>query len=175
MRIGTGLAVGLLLCCSGGEGAPAPAAAEASRPPKVQAAASSSADSGAHAGEPFVYRTAGRRDPFRSYLVDAAARARAERAQRRLEETEAYELGQYHLSGVLTGTSQPKAMVEDPSGRGHVVRIGTRLGRAGGRVGAIDSRGVTVFEETLEPTGRTTRTSVTLPLPAGEADTALPR
>lgn len=120
----------------------------------------------------FVYRPGSRRDPFRSYLLDAAARRQAEHSQRHLEETESYELSQYHLSGILTGTSQPKAMVEDPTGRGYVVRIGTRLGRAGGRVARIDSQGVQVIEESLDPQGRRHEAPITLVLPS--ADNAPP-
>jgi type IV pilus assembly protein PilP len=123
---------------------------------------------------PFAYRANGRRDPFRSYLLDAVARRQAQRAQRVIEETESFELAQYHLSGILTGTSQPKAMVEDPAGTGHVVRIGTRLGRAGGRITRIDSKGITVTEESLDPTGRRLQVPITLLLPATDADPTLP-
>jgi len=116
----------------------------------------------------FAYRAAGRRDPFRSYLIDAMARRQAERNQRQLEETESYELSQYHLTGVLTGTSQPKAMVEDPSGKAHMVRIGSRLGRGGGRVSRIDSTGLVVVEESLDPQGQRLQVPISLKLPAEE-------
>lgn len=119
---------------------------------------------------PFTYRTAGRRDPFRSYLLDAVSRRRAERASRRIEETESFDLGQYHLTGVLTGTSQPKAMVEDPTGKAFVVRIGARLGRAGGRVARIDSTGLQVIEDSLDPQGLRLQVPVTLPLPVPNPD-----
>lgn len=120
--------------------------------------------------QPFTYRAAGRRDPFRSYLLDAVARRRAEHAQRRVEETESFELNQYHLTGVLTGTSQPKAMVEDPTGKAFVVRIGARLGRGGGRVSRIDSTGLQVIEESLDPQGMRLQVPVTLMLPVLNPD-----
>lgn len=123
---------------------------------------------------PFTYRAAGRRDPFRSYMMDAAARRQADRGVRHAEETETFELSQYRLSGVLTGTSQPKAMVEDPTGKGHVVRIGTRLGRAGGRVTRIDAVGLVVVEESLDPQGRRLVVSTALKLPTPENDDAAP-
>jgi Tfp pilus assembly protein PilP len=118
----------------------------------------------------FAYRAAGRRDPFRSYLLDAMARRQAERSQRQLEETESYELSQYHLTAVLTGTSQPKAMIEDPTGKAFVVRIGSRVGRAGGRVSRIDSTGIVVLEENLDPQGQRSQIPITLKLPAEDID-----
>lgn len=146
-------------------------------PPKSHAAAKPYATGDAAPAEraPFVYRTGTRRDPFRSYLLDAAARSRAEHSQRHMEETETYALGQYRLSGVLTGTSQPKAMVEDPTGRGFVVRIGTRLGKAGGRVARIDSQGIQVIEESLDPTGRRLEVPISMLLPTADDDAPLPR
>lgn len=122
----------------------------------------------------FAYRAAGRRDPFRSYLLDASARQRAEHAQRHMEETESYELNQYRLTAVLTGTSQPKAMVEDPTGRAYVVRIGARLGRSGGRITRIDSRGLQVMEESLNPQGTRAQAATTLTLPVSDTDDSAP-
>jgi len=159
------------------------ASACASDPGSVTAAApgASAAPQGEHkpledkaaakaAAPAFAYRAAGRRDPFRSYLLDAMARRQAERSQRQLEETESYELSQYHLTAVLTGTSQPKAMIEDPTGKAFVVRIGSRVGRAGGRVSRIDSTGIVVLEENLSPQGQRSQIPITLKLPAEDID-----
>ena len=145
-------------------------------PPKELAAqAHASGDAAKLGAAAFVYRPGSRRDPFRSYLLDAAGRRQAEHSQRHMEETETYELNQYHLSGILTGTSQPKAMVEDPSGRGFVLRIGTRLGKAGGRVARIDSQGIQVIEESLDPQGRRLEVPIKLLLPATDDGPPLPR
>lgn len=163
----------LAAACDGGVAAPTLTAV----PPKAH-----SAQPGAQEGKPladkeggkvtqtFTYRAAGRRDPFRSYLLDAVSRRAAEHAQRRVEETEAYELSQYHLTGVLTGTSQPKAMVEDPTGKAFVLRIGARLGRAGGRVSRIDSTGLQVLEDSLDPQGMRLQVPVSLLLPVPNSD-----
>lgn len=167
----TALFLAHLCACSGGDGqtgaqaAPVPSAAKHMAKPLD--------DKGkvpVPAAKPFAYRSMGRRDPFRSYMLDAAARRQAERGQRHLEETESFELSQYNLTGVLTGTSQPKAMVEDPSGKAHVVRIGTRLGRAGGRVSSIDSKSLTVLEESIDPQGQPLQVPVSLKLPSQDND-----
>lgn len=163
----------LLFCgCSGQDDADmsAPpstpgAATKAAHKPLEDKAATPTANA-----QTFAYRAAGRRDPFRSYLLDAVARRQAERTQRRVEETETFELSQYHITGVLTGTSVPKAMVEDPSGKAYVIRIGARLGRAGGRVSRIDSTGLEVLEENLDPQGQRSQVAVSLKLPVQNND-----
>ena len=38
-------------------------------------------------------------------------------------------------------------MVEDPDGEGHVLKMGSKLGKNGGRVTRISSKGIRVIEE----------------------------
>jgi type IV pilus assembly protein PilP len=47
---------------------------------------------------------------------------------------------------VVTGDSSPIAMVEDPMGRGHIVRRNAKMGRQGGKVTQILRDSVTVTE-----------------------------
>ncbi len=111
----------------------------------------------------FVYSSIGKRDPFRSYLADLATIK--EETALPLQDTEKFELDQYRLTGLVTGTSQPKAMVEDPEGVGHTLRVGARLGRHGGRVTRISAKGVVIVEETVNPLGQKVRIPITLRLP----------
>jgi len=112
----------------------------------------------------YVYSPVGKRDPFRSYLDEIREGAEAA-SQHKLEDTEKYELDQYRLTGLVTGTSQPRAMVEDPDGRGHVLQIGSRLGRNAGRVTRITADGIIVTEETRSPTGERIHLPITILLP----------
>jgi len=76
------------------------------------------------------------RDPFRSFLADF--RQRSESAQSGLAELrtplETFEITELEPIALITATPVPKAMVEDPSGLGHMIQPGTRIGRRGGKV-----------------------------------------
>jgi type IV pilus assembly protein PilP len=115
----------------------------------------------------YSYSPVGKRDPFRSYFSDAK-QDNPEADGRVLEETEKFELDQYKLTGLISGTSQPMAMVEDPTGRGHVLKIGSRLGKNGGRVTRVTGDQIVVTEEFRDPTGQRIRVPITVKLPKPE-------
>jgi len=110
-----------------------------------------------------TYSPIGKRDPFRSYLADLKANETQE--HRPLLPTEKYELDQYRLTGLITGTSQPKALVEDPEGVGHTMSIGERIGKNGGKITRISANGIMIVEEYVNPLGKPERVSITLKLP----------
>ena len=115
----------------------------------------------------------GKRDPFHSYLKDLTEESKKddEAGQRRTRAlTEKFRLEQYRLTALITGTSRPHAMVEDPKGSGHILRIGSRLGRNGGRVTRITGQGVTVTLETSTSGNKKVRVNKTLTLPKADFD-----
>lgn len=144
--------------------------------PAAAAAAPAATDTPAPEERPqlemYSYQAVGKRDPFHSYLADMKEAGKKEVRSRRAEPTEEYERAQYSLTGVVTGTAQPKALVEDPKGKGHVVHIGTRLGRRGGVVTRITNIGVVVTEEFRAPTGEKVRVPYLIKLPQPELDIA---
>ena len=95
------------------------------------------------AQEGYVYNPIGKRDPFRSFLSFGT----------RTEETtprtplQKYEIDQYQLVGIIWGVDRPRALVEDPEGIGHVMEIGTYIGRNWGKVTQITAGEVVVTEE----------------------------
>jgi type IV pilus assembly protein PilP len=115
----------------------------------------------------FTYNPIGKRDPFRSF-IEIMRDTATPKQLRQLEKTEKFELNQYTLVALVSGTSQPRAMVEDPEGYGHVLKIGTRLGTNGGRVTRISSTLVVVVEEYRSPTGERIRVPITIRLPQDE-------
>ncbi len=119
--------------------------------------------------KPFTYLPVGKRDPFQSYLAELRAEGETHR-NRKLEPTEKFELDQYRLTGLVTGTAQPKAMVEDPENKGYPLRIGSRLGKNGGVVTRITSTGIVVTEEFRAPTGERVRVPIDIKLPQPELD-----
>ena len=83
----------------------------------------------------------GKRDPMRSFVPDEPLGGGD-------GETQRFELGRYRLTGVLWGV-EPRALLEDPDGVGHVVSLGSYVGRNWGKVTAIRSAGMVVTEEYL--------------------------
>lgn len=102
---------------------------------------------------------AARRDPFRP------PRAASEDAEGNVKSPlERYELGQLRLTAVIYGGSEPRAVVEDDSGLGYIVKLGTRIGPNGGKVYQIDRGRVTVREDYVDFYGEHRPTDVTLEL-----------
>ena len=58
-----------------------------------------------------------------------------------------YALDRLGLVGIVTGIEVPRALVVDPSGTSHTLRVGTYVGRDWGKVTAIAETSVTVLEE----------------------------
>lgn len=167
MRLATAVAVlfvaALLVSCDeGGEGAansevadasqaaggaadagaatPKPAAKKASRPtPRIGSAARS-----------YVYNPEGKRDPFRSILLDLANAEQSDIPRAPLEQ---FELQQLALSAIIWETNRPRAMVTDPGGKSFVIMKGSRIGKNLGRVVHIGDNLVLVKETYVDFAG----------------------
>ncbi|HEU4333351.1 MAG TPA: hypothetical protein VFT32_02550 [Candidatus Eisenbacteria bacterium] len=66
--------------------------------------------------EQYVYQAAGRRDPFQS-LIDG-------KYQSQSGDGSLVDVGDMHLVGIMWGSSDKFALVEDSRGRGYVLRVG---------------------------------------------------
>jgi len=96
--------------------------------------------------------TPDRRDPFRSFIEDQKQRlAKTERGP-----LEQFDLSQLTVVAVVWGTGRPRALVEDPSGRGYVVQVGTPIGKNDGTVTSIGDNAVTVRETYVDYLGAQT-------------------
>ena len=112
---------------------------------------------------PYSYTSVGKRDPFRPYVAQVVRNKSA--SNRKRQATEEYSVNEYRLTGLVTSTSQPRALIEDPKGLGHTIRLGSRVGKNGGRVVRITSKGVTLIEEILDTqTGKQVRVPVNMEL-----------
>jgi len=88
-------------------------------------------------------------------------------AQAALEATtplERMDLGQLKLVAVIWNISDPRGMVEDDTGRGYILSIGTPIGKNRGKVTQISSSGVLVTEKFEDSTGKFKSRQVTLKL-----------
>ena len=118
---------------------------------------------------PTSYSTMGMRDPFESYL-DTYLSLRRGGFEGPASPTERFELSSYVVTGIISGTTKPRAIVKDPSGEGHIIKLGSRLGLSRGRVTRISDREVVVREEHRTPTGDRTALTRRLKLPRTETN-----
>lgn len=100
----------------------------------------------------FSYDPVGKRDPFRSFVLER---------QRQLSDhergpLEQFDLNQLEVTGVVWETNRPRAMIEDPSGRGYIVQEGTAIGKNSGFVVRIDDQTVLVRETYVDFLGEAT-------------------
>jgi hypothetical protein len=93
--------------------------------------------------------TAKPRDPFRPFTLNL-------RPGRLIPQTplQHFDLGQLAVVGTVWDTSPPRAMVEDSSGMGYIVGLGTPIGSSGGVVTAIEPQRIIVEERVLDYYGK---------------------
>lgn len=116
------------------------------------------------AGPEYVYNPIGKRDPFRSFL-NLGERDDGDIPLTRLQR---FEIDQYQLVGIIWGIDRPRALVEDPEAVGHVMEVGTYIGKNWGKVTQITSTEVVVTEEYQTIGGELVVNTITMGLPDQE-------
>jgi type IV pilus assembly protein PilP len=111
----------------------------------------------------YGYDSTGKRDPFRSFILDRL-NEEGKQAKGPLEE---YDLSQLAVVGVVWDAERPRALVEDPSGRGYVVQQGTAMGKNDGRVISIDDNLVLVRETYVDYVGDKTTKDIPMRIRQG--------
>ncbi len=84
------------------------------------------------------------RDPFRSFLSSFVDEARSQAKSQRQVVLDEYAIDELKLVGIVSGVADPRAMVVDPRGQGHVLQRGQFVGRA--EVVHGDSQGAPAYE-----------------------------
>src|SRR6185295_12013708 len=136
--------------CGGDAAAPssqAPTAAAPgtpAAPKKAPAAAPAAAPVAPVSAYQYAYNPLGKRDPFRSPLEDLRNQAQGSQVETCSEPLCQWDLDQLILVAVVTGDANPIAMVEDPQGRGYIIKRNTKIGKQGGKVTQILRDSVTV-------------------------------
>jgi type IV pilus assembly protein PilP len=152
------LVVATFAACGGGGGSTRPAATKkpAAKPTKPAAAAAGTPEAAARpaiaSDYVYAYNPLGKRDPFRS--PDELRRAAGADGAPCRELLCQWDLDQLALKAVVTGDANPFAMLEDPQGRGHIVRRNSRVGRQGGKVTQILRDSITITEYFTQPDGK---------------------
>ena len=98
----------------------------------------------------YVYNPEGKRDPFRSILLDLARQEQTDVPRAPLEQ---FELPQLALTAIIWETTRPRALITDPGGRSFVVMKGSRIGKNSGRVVHIGDNLVLVKETYVDFAG----------------------
>jgi type IV pilus assembly protein PilP len=103
-------------------------------------------------GKDYEYDATGKRDPFRSFVDEQKLKlAKHERGP-----LEQFDLNQLTVVAVVWGTERPRALVQDPSGRGYVIQVGTPIGKNDGLVLQIGDNSVLVRETYVDYLGAQT-------------------
>lgn len=132
--------------------APAPAAVVPEPPPQAVQTAS------------FTYDPTGKRDPFRSFVLDRA-KEESEKGSGPLEQ---FDVSQLAVVAVVWDTGQPRALMADPSGRPYIVAEGTAVGKNDGRIIRIDDDMVLVKETYVDWLGEKSTKDIEMRLHGGD-------
>ncbi len=111
------------------------------------------------------------RDPFESYLTVLERQSKQRLESHRSagaghdpEPLEAFDIGALRLVAIMQMGSNKAAMVEDPEGKGYVVRAGSYIGRDNGRIENITARSVEIMEDEFTATGEIVKRKAVLTL-----------
>ena len=121
---------------------------------------------------PDTYDPTGKVDPFEPLFRDKPVRAKKRARKKRLPQTplERIDIGQLKLVAIILASSGNRALVEESTGKGYVIKKGTYIGTNSGKVVKIKKETVIVEEEIEDVTGKTAirKREIKLPKPPGE-------
>jgi len=158
------LALAFVFACRGKGPAEAPAPA-VSKPNAAVAAAKPVVAEERDEKPTYSYNPVGKRDPFEVFaLVETSVKDVP------LTPLQRYSIDQLRLIGIIWGISNPRAMVQDPKGKGHVIKRGTLIGRNWGKVSRIKQDEVIVAEEYRDIDGRLVVNEISLKLPKSKSE-----
>jgi type IV pilus assembly protein PilP len=149
----------LLAKAKAGASAPAPAAAAAAPAPAASAGAAQ-----ASIGRDFTYDPLGKRDPFRSFILEQAR----QKANEEIGPLEQFDISQLNVVAVVWDNPVPRALISDPSGRPYIVSHGSEVGKNDGKVIQIEDDMVVVKETYVDWMGEKTTKDIEMRLKSGD-------
>jgi Tfp pilus assembly protein PilP len=111
--------------------------------------------------EPSKYVRKVNRDPFRPSSIQTRT---SNRSRDNLSPLERFELGQLKVVGIVWDIKEPRAMIEDATGLGYTILVGTPIGGSEGKVKAINRNEVVVEESFQDFSGKKKTREVLLKL-----------
>ena len=122
-------------------------------------------------GIPAAYNPTGKIDPFEPLFRDKPTLAKKKNRKKRQPQTplERIDISQLKLVGIILASSGNRALVEESSGKGYVIKKGTYIGTNSGKVVKINKETVIVEEEFEDVFGKssTRQREIKLPKPPG--------
>lgn len=109
-----------------------------------------------------LYNPIGKPDPFQP--VSTQLEAKGERKAKILP-LEQFEINEFELVGIVSGSGIKKAMVQDMTGKGFLVQVGSRIGKKGGEVIRIADKEVIIEEPFQDFLGRKGVRKISLKMP----------
>ena len=122
-------------------------------------------------GIPSAYDPTGKIDPFEPLFKAKPASVKKQKRKKRIPQTplERIELSQLKLVAIIVASSGNRALVEETTGKGYVIKSGTYIGTNAGKVVKIKKNKVIVEEEFEDVFGKikTRQRELKLPKPVG--------
>lgn len=117
----------------------------------------------------YFYDPTNKIDPFKSFIV---VRRELEEKEQGKPKTylETLDISQLTISAIVLGSKGNWALVRDSKGDGHVIKVGTLIGRKSGRVKRILEKEVIVAESYKDIRGRETIKDISIKLPSTDID-----
>ena len=123
-------------------------------------------------GSPPMYNPTGKIDPFEPLFRDKQAITKKSKKIKRVPRTplERIDLSQLKLVGIIVASSGNRALVEESTGKGYVIKAGTYIGTNGGKIVKIKKETVYVEERFEDVYGKiqSRNRELKLPKPPGE-------
>ena len=139
---------------------------------KLVAATSNVVPQARPAAIPGTYDAIGKIDPFQPLFQRKSASVEKKKTKKRIPQTplERIDLSQLKLVGIILASSGNRALVEESTGKGYVIKNGTYIGINSGKVVRIKKEKVVVEEEFEDVFGKTKlrQREIKLPKPHGE-------
>ena len=121
---------------------------------------------------PGTYNAIGKIDPFEPLFREKPVSVKKKTGKKRIPQTplERIDLSQLKLVGIILASSGNRALVEESSGKGYVIKTGTYIGVNSGKVVKIRKEKVVVEEEFEDVFGKSKlrQREIKLPKPPGE-------
>jgi Tfp pilus assembly protein PilP len=112
--------------------------------------------------EPY-YNPDGKPDPFQPPVLEYGGDLKSRQA--RGLPLQQFEVTEFELVGIVSGGGENRALVQDASGRGYLIKVGTPIGKNQGRVVAIADRRILIEEKIKDFLGREKSRTIALKIP----------
>ena len=117
----------------------------------------------------YTYDPKGKPDPFKPLVVERTETASGKKGTGEFisegaTPLERMDLAQLKLVALIWNIPQPRGMVEDATGNGYILSVGTPIGKNKGKITRITSTGVVVSEEYEISVGKFKSRDITLKL-----------